>query len=120
MRFGLIDDGHVPVPLEFFEVDANQIAQFVKSGIGAIDLLTEALEYLLGLIAEKLDQDVVLVFEIEVDGSVGDTGFTGDLGNGRLEVTLPCEYLYGRFQNAVVLVIFFSISDGQTSIGSMR
>jgi len=119
MGFGLIDDGHVPVPLELFEVYANQVAQFVDGRLGAIDLLSEAIENLFGLVAEELDQDIVLVLEIEVDRSVSDTGFTCDLGDRRLVVALPCENRYGSFQNAVVLVVFVSAGDGKASARSL-
>jgi hypothetical protein len=118
MGFGLVDDGHVAIPLKLFEVDANQIAQFADGRLGTIDLLAEALKNLLGLVAEELNQDIVLVFEIEIDRSVGDPRLTGDLGDRGLKITLPRENLDGSFQNAVVLVVFFSVGDEKSSVGA--
>ncbi|MDD2604541.1 MAG: hypothetical protein RBR20_07365 [Desulfobacterales bacterium] len=38
-----------------------------------------------------MDQDIVLVLEVQVDGTVGDAGLTRNLGNGRL-----VEPLFGK------------------------
>jgi hypothetical protein len=79
--FGLIHNGHVPVTLECFQVQSNQVAQFVYGVVRHIDLFSELGKHLGGLIFKKLHQDIVFVFEIQVNRSVGDTRFTGNLGN---------------------------------------
>jgi hypothetical protein len=91
--FGLVDNGHVPVALELFEVMANQNSEFVNGTVGPIDILAKALKNLLGLVIEKLNQNVVFVFEIEINRTVGDTGFFSNLRNGRLKIPLAGEYL---------------------------
>jgi hypothetical protein len=69
--------------------------------------LSEAVENLLGFESEKLYEDVVLVFEIQINGTVGHPRLPGDLGDGGLIETLPGEHFHGRFQYAVVLVFGF-------------
>jgi hypothetical protein len=106
VRLGLVYDGHVAIPLKLLQVPPNQVAHLIDGAVGFFDLLLEALKDLFGLVAEKLHQDVALVLEIKVNGSIGDAGFPGDLGNGGLMKPVAGENLYGGFQNAVILVVF--------------
>jgi hypothetical protein len=111
MRFHLIDNRHVAIALEFFEVASNEISEFFDGVTGAVDFFPKTLKGLFGLEIKKLNQNVVFVFEIQIYGTVGDTGFFGDLRNGRLVVSLAGEHLYGSFQDASIFVVFFSGSD---------
>ena len=81
VSFHLINHGHVPVPLEFRQMPADEMAQFVQAGTRFLDLGPEAVKYLLGTVAEKLHQNVILVFEIKIDGAVRHAGFFRDLGD---------------------------------------
>ena len=109
MCLGLVQDGHVPVLLEFRQVAANQVAELVHGVVALVDRLPEAVKNLFGLVIEKLNQNIVLVFEIEIDGAVGDTGFPGYLGNGGLKKSLLGKYLDGRFQDTLIFVVGLSL-----------
>jgi hypothetical protein len=87
-------------------VAPNQVAHLFDGAVGFFDLFLEALKHLPGLVAENLHQDVALVLEIKVNGSIGNAGFPGDLGNGGLVESIVGKDLYGGFQNAVILVVF--------------
>jgi hypothetical protein len=111
--FNLIDNGHVPVALEFFQMHPNEIAKFVQAGIGTIHLRPETIKYLLGFIIEKLDQNIVFILEIQINGAVGDPGYFGNLGNGRLMKSMSGKNLDSRFKDLVILIIFSDpINDG--------
>jgi hypothetical protein len=60
-------------------------------------MFSESIKYLLGFIAEKLDQDIILVFEIEIDGAVGNARCLCNLGNGGLKKTLLGKYFDSGF-----------------------
>ena len=115
--FNLIDNGHVPVALEFFQMHPNEIAKLVQAGIGPIHLRTETIKYLLGFIIEKLDQNIVFILEIKIDGAVGDAGFFGNLGNGRLMKSLSGKNLDSRFKNLVIFMIFFDPVNDRPVLG---
>jgi len=92
----------------------NQVPEFIYSSICSVHFLSEAGENLSGFITEKLNQDIVLVFEVQIDGPIGHTGFSGDFGNGRLMISVPGKYLDGRFEDAVVFIVFIAGTDGLT------
>ena len=85
----------------------NEITKFVQARIGTIHLRPETIKYLLGFIIEKLDQNIVFIFEIQIDGAVGDPGYFGNLGNGRLMKSMSGKNLNSRFKNLVIFIIFF-------------
>jgi hypothetical protein len=116
--FGLVNDGQIPVPLKFFKVPSDEVAQLLDGTAPAIDFFSEALKNLLGFVLEKLNQDIVLVFEVQIDGPIGHTSFSGDFGNGRLMISVPGKYLDGRFEDAVVFIVFIAGTDGLTPAGS--
>jgi hypothetical protein len=116
--FGLVNDGQIPVPLKFFKVPSDEVAQLLDGTAPAIDFFSEALKNLLGFVLEKLNQDIVLVFEVQIDGPIGHTGFSGDFCNGRLMISVPGKYLDGRFEDAVVFIVFIAGTDGLTPAGS--
>jgi len=60
-------------------VVVNQNFELINGAVGPIDIFAKALKNLLGLIVEKLNQNVVFVFKIEINRTVGDTGFFCDL-----------------------------------------
>jgi hypothetical protein len=88
---------HVSISLEFFKVTLDQVFELVNGPVGAIHFLLKSLKYLLGFKFEKLNQDVVFVFKIQIDRPIGDTGLFGDLRNGRLVIALAGKYLDGGF-----------------------
>jgi hypothetical protein len=59
----------------------NQVAKFIDSSICSVNFLSEAGENLSGFITEKLNQDIFFIFEIKIDGTIGDPRFLGNLRN---------------------------------------
>jgi hypothetical protein len=95
----------------------NEIAKFVQAGIGPIHLRPETIKYLLGFIIKKLDQNIVFILEIQINGAVGDPGFFGNLGNGRLVKSLSGKNLNRRLKNLMIFMIFFdSVNDRPPSV----
>ena len=68
-------------------------------------------KHLLGSVTEKLHQDVIFIFKIKIDSPVSHPGLFGDLGNGWLMKTLAGKYLYSRFQDQVIFIIFIILID---------
>ena len=56
--------------------DFEQASLIILPGVGSF---TKALKNLLGLVVEKLNQNVVFVFKVEINRTVGDTGLFCDL-----------------------------------------
>ena len=77
----LVENGHIPVSLKLFQMSPNQISKFINGVVGLIHLFPETAENLFGLMIEKLNQNIIFIFEIEIDGAVSHTGFFGDLSN---------------------------------------
>jgi hypothetical protein len=63
------------------------LRNFFDRRLPLIDGFPEALEHMVGHPLVKLHQDVVFIFEIQIDGSIRDTGLLGDLGDGGLMKT---------------------------------
>jgi len=63
-------------------MQADKIAKFIESIVRFVDFFPEPGKYLLGFVAEKLHQDIILIFEIKIDRTISDIGFPGDLRNG--------------------------------------
>lgn len=108
MNFDLIYHGHVPVLLKLVQMASNQAFQLINGIVRTVDIFSKTIENLFGLVTEKMRQNIILVFKVQVDGAVGDAGFFRNLCNGRLVESLLRKYFYGRFQNAVILVIVFT------------
>jgi hypothetical protein len=106
VRFRLVENGHIPVGLKLFQVPPDQVSKLFNGIFGLVHLFSEATENLLVLIIEKLNQDIVFVLEIEIDGAIRHTGFFGNLGNGGLKETVLGEYLDCRFEYAMVFIVF--------------
>jgi hypothetical protein len=83
---------------------ADQTAQFLFGGCGPTDRISEPFENLARFVMVELDQNVVLVLEVEIDGPVSHLGRFGDLSDRRLKKTLIGEHLDGGFKNALVFV----------------
>jgi hypothetical protein len=62
------------------------------------------LKHQFGFVGVKMDEDVVLVFEIEINGAVGHPRLPRDLGNRRLVKPLFGKYLDGGGQYFLVLI----------------
>jgi hypothetical protein len=60
-------------------MSADKIPQFVDSIVCFVDFFPEATKNLLGLVTEKLNQDIILIFEIKIDSTIGNFCFPGDL-----------------------------------------
>jgi hypothetical protein len=60
----------------------NKATKFVQAVIGLVDGRPESIEHLFGSVVEKLDQNIVFIFEIKIDGTIRHTCLSGDLGNG--------------------------------------
>ena len=108
MGFDLVNNRHFPVALKFFQMPANEIAQFIRTGIRTVQFFSERTKHLFGFIIEKLDQNIVFIFEIQIDGAVGDLCYFGNLGNGRLMKSMSGKNLNSRFKDLVILIIFFN------------
>jgi hypothetical protein len=102
--------------LKFFKVPSDEVFQLLDGAATAIDFFSEALENLLGFVFEKLNQDIVLVFEVQIDGPIGHTSFSGYFGNGRLMISVAGKHLDSRFENAVVFIVFIAGTDGLTPV----
>jgi hypothetical protein len=89
----------------------DEIAQFIQTVVRFFNLSSEPNKHLLGSVAEKMHQNVIFIFEIKIDGTVGHPCLFGDLGNSRLVKTLARKYLYGRFQNEMIFIIFIILTD---------
>jgi hypothetical protein len=80
--------------------------------LGPEHFFPEQIEYLFGLVRKKLNQDVILVFKVEINRSIGHTRFSGNLGYGGLIESLLSKNLDCRFEDAVIFVdIFVSNTD---------
>jgi len=111
MGFHLVHHGHIPIPLKFGQMPPDEIAQFIKAVVRLFHLSSEPVKHLLGSVAEKLHQNIIFIFEIKIDGTVGHPGLFSDLGNGRLVEALAGKYSDSRFQNEMIFVIFIILVD---------
>jgi hypothetical protein len=84
----------------------DQVSKLFNGIFSLVHLFPEAPENLLGLVIEELNQDIIFVLEIEIDGAIRHTGFFGNLGNGGLKETVFGEYFDCRFQYAMVFIVF--------------
>jgi hypothetical protein len=89
----------------------NKIAQLIQTAFHLVDFHPKPFKYLFGFVVKKIDQNVVFIFEIQVNRAIGHAGFLGDLGDGGLVKPLPGKNLHRRFQDQVVLVIFMLFID---------
>jgi len=77
--FSLVYHRHVSVTLEFLEMLPNKISEFLNS-IGALfDRFFEPVKYQFCFVAEKLSKNIILIFEIEINRTVSNFRFFGDL-----------------------------------------
>jgi len=57
----------------------NKISEFLN-GIGTLfDRFFEPVKYQFCFVAEKLSKNIILIFEIEINRTVSDSSFFGDL-----------------------------------------
>jgi hypothetical protein len=56
----------------------DKIPKPVNGIVRRADLFPEPVKYLFCLMAEKLNQNIVFIFKIEIDGSISDPGFLGN------------------------------------------
>jgi len=111
--FRLVYDRHVSITLKCFQMASNQIPKLINRGIGPVHFLSKCVKYLLCLMAEKMDKDIIFVFKIKVHGAVGNPGLPGDLRYGRLVEAFIGEKFYGSFQDPMIfIIVFFLPADG--------
>ena len=79
---------------------------FMGSGTTAVIAKKLKRNYL-GFEIEKIEQNIVFILKIEIDGAVRDTRFPRDLRNGRLKKTLFGKHLDSRFKDAPVFIVCF-------------
>ena len=91
-------------------MQADKNEKFIDSIVRFVDFFPEQGKYLFGFVAEKLYQDIILIFEIKIDGTISDIGFPGDLRNGWMEKTLFSKYLDCRFKDPVIFIVYFLFS----------
>jgi hypothetical protein len=89
----------------------NKIPQFVQAVVGLVNSGPEAIKNLFGSVVKKMNQDIVFVLEIKIDGTIGHPGFPGNLCNGRLVKTLVRKDFYGCFKDKMVFIIFIFFID---------
>ena len=82
MGFNLIHHSHIPISLEFRKMAPNKAAQFIMAAIELVDGRPKSIKNLLGSVVEKLDQNIVFIFKIKINGTICHTGLSGNLGNG--------------------------------------
>jgi hypothetical protein len=109
MGFNLVNNGAVAIALKFVQMPTNQIAQFIQAAAGPIHFGLKLVEDLLGPVAEKLDQNVVFIFKIQINCPVGDTGFFSNLCDRTLMKSLSGKYFDSRFQDSMVFIVFVFI-----------
>ena len=110
--FHLVDHRHITIPLKFGQVTPDEIAKFFQTVVRFFDRRPEAIKHLFGSVAEKLHQNVIFIFEIKIDGSVGHSGLFGNLGNGRLVKSMSGKNLNRRLKNLMIFMIFFDLVRG--------
>lgn len=94
----------------------DEISKFIDRFVGFFHRFSEPAEHLFGFIIENLQQDIVLILEVEVDRSIGDPCFFGNLRYGCLMKAEIGKYLYGGFENTLVFVVFVSSADGSPPV----
>jgi len=104
----LVENGHIPVRLKLFQMTPDQVSKFINGIFGLVHLFPEAPENLLGLVIEELNQNIIFVFEIKIDGAISHAGFFGNLSNGRMKEPVFGKYLDSRLEYAMVFIIFFT------------
>jgi hypothetical protein len=58
---------------------AYEIPQFIYGVVRLVDFFPQPAKRLLGPETEKMNQNVIFIFEIKVDGAICNSGFFGDL-----------------------------------------
>lgn len=117
MGFGLVNDGHIAILLKLLEMDPNQTPQLFLGCFGLTDRIPESFKDLACLVLVELNQNIVLVLEIEIDGSVRHTSLFGNLGDCRLKKPLLGKHFDGGFEDALVFLrIFLFGGDGEPPV----
>lgn len=70
---------HIPVALELFQMPSHKIVKLFPGIVRLVNLLPEQSKHLFCLVAEKLDKDIIFIFEIEIYRTVGNTGLLCNL-----------------------------------------
>jgi len=120
VRLRLVENCHISVCLKLFQMSPDQVSKLINGIFGLIHFFSETPENLLGLVIEKLNQNIIFVFEIKIDGAVGHAGFFSNLGNGRLKESVFRKYLDSRLEYPMVFIVFsalfINIAPPETSV----
>jgi len=98
-QFDLKDDGHVAVVFEALEMQTGELAQLIARVGEPGELGPGAANEFVHRGGEDGSEEVVLVFEIEIDGAIGDAGFAGNVGDFGIKVAGAREYFSSRAQD---------------------
>jgi hypothetical protein len=106
MGFGLIQNGHMAVFLEFFKMAPDKVAKLLDRFVSVADFFTKSGENLAGFEIKEMDQDVVFILKVKIYGPIGHSRRFSDLGDGRLVETGLGKDSNGSFQNTMIFIIF--------------
>jgi hypothetical protein len=100
-------DGQVAIACKEFQVALYYPMELFQGMIDFRQFGAPSGKGLIGHVIKDRNQYVVFVFEIEVDRSVSDSGFTSYVGNLGIEEAVPGEDLYRRTKYGFVLAVGF-------------
>lgn len=100
----LHDDGELAMGGERFEVQAGEKFELRTGGFHTLNFLFGAIEETTKGGVDGFAQDVVFIFEVEIDGAVGHSGPGRNFRNAGVEKSVFSDYLYGSVENALMLV----------------
>lgn len=103
-NFGLHDDGQIAVSGERFEVEASEHFELGARGFYALNFSFRAVEEAAEGSIDGFAQNVVLIFEIEIDSAVGNSSSRGYLRDACVEESMLGDDLDSGIENAQVLV----------------
>jgi hypothetical protein len=120
VRLRLVQNGHISVCLKLFQMSSDQVSKLINGILGLIHLFSETSKNLLGFVIEELNQNIIFIFEIQIDGAISHAGFFGDLSNGRLKESVFGKYLDSRLEYAMVFIVFSTLFiDGEPPLTSI-
>ncbi len=90
----------------------NKIAQLINGCLRMVDFFAKVGKNLPCFIIEKMDQDVIFIFEVKINSPIGNPRGPCNLRYGRFMETGFCKYGDRSFQDAMVFIIFIFGTDG--------
>ena len=102
-HFGLHEDGHAAIAGGAFKMEPCDEFELLAGVVEGLELF---FDHGVEVAEEGIEggaEDVVLAFEVEIDGAVGDAGAGGDGADGGVEVATLGDDFYGGVEDALVL-----------------